>query len=237
VRLATGRLAGFEALLRWRRPEGLLGPEEFLAVVEEIGLILPIGSVVLREACHQARRWHQLSTGGRIVPVSVNLSDKQFRDPALPMRLEAILEETGLPAEGLSLDVSEAAIIESAGAGATALARLRARGLKIYIDDYGSGYSSLRYLHAFPVDGLKIDRSVVAGLDAGSEPLVRAILDAARGLGLPVVAEGVETDAQWARMRGLQCELAQGFRFSPPVDAETAASLLAEGAWQRLERA
>ena len=97
------------------------------------------------------------------------------------------------------------------------------------MDDFGSGYSSLRYLHAFPVDGLKIDRSVVAGLDDGSEPLVRAILEAARGIGLPVIAEGVETDAQWARMRGLQCELAQGFRFSPPVDAETAASLLADG--------
>jgi diguanylate cyclase (GGDEF)-like protein/PAS domain S-box-containing protein len=237
VRLATGRLAGFEALLRWQRPEGLLGPEEFLAVVEETGLILPIGTVVLREACRQARRWQQLSPGGRVLPVSVNLSDKQFRDPALPMRIETILEETGLPAEGLRLDISEAAIIESAGQGTSALARLRARGLKIDVDDYGSGYSSLRYLHAFPVDGLKIDRSVMARLDAGSEPLVRAILEAARGIGLPVVAEGVETDAQWSRMRGLQCELAQGFRFSPPVDADTAASLLAEGAWQRLGRA
>jgi len=237
VRLATGRLAGFEALLRWKRPEGLWGPEEFLAVVEETGLILPIGSVVLREACRQARRWQQLSAGGRVLPVSVNLSDKQFRDPALPTRIEAILAETGLPAEGLRLEISEAAIIESAGQGTSALARLRARGLKVYIDDYGSGYSSLRYLHAFPVDGLKIDRSVMARLDTGSEPLVRAILEAARGIGLPVVAEGVETDAQWSRMRGLQCELAQGFRFSPPVDADTAASLLAEGAWQRLGRA
>jgi diguanylate cyclase (GGDEF)-like protein/PAS domain S-box-containing protein len=237
VRLATGRLAGFEALLRWQRPEGLLVPEEFLAVVEETGLTLPIGSLVLREACRQARRWQQLSPGGRVLPVSVNLSDKQFRDPALPTRIEAILEETGLPPAGLRLDISEAAIIESAGTGTSALARLRARGLKIDVDDYGSGYSSLRYLHAFPVDGLKIDRSVIARLDAGSEPLVRAILEAARGIGLPVVAEGVETDAQWSRMRGLQCELAQGFRFSPPVDADTAASLLAEGAWQRLGRA
>jgi EAL domain-containing protein (putative c-di-GMP-specific phosphodiesterase class I) len=109
---------------------------------------------------------------------------------------------------------------------------LRARGLQVLIDDFGSGYSSLRYLHAFPVDGLKIDRSVVARLDAGSEPLVRAILEAARGMGLPVTAEGVETDAQWSRMRGLQCELGQGLRFSPPVDADTAASLLSNRAWQ-----
>jgi diguanylate cyclase (GGDEF)-like protein/PAS domain S-box-containing protein len=237
VRLSTGRLAGFEALLRWRRPERLWGPEEFLAVVEETGLILPIGSVVLREACRQARRWRELRASDRILPVSVNLSDKQLRDPALPTRIEAVLAENGLPPEALRLEISEAAIIESAGTGTSALARLRQRGLEVYVDDYGSGYSSLRYLHAFPVDGLKIDRSVMARLDAGSEPLVRAILDAARGLGLPVVAEGVETDAQWSRMRGLQCEMAQGFRFFPPADAETAASLLAEGAWQRLGRA
>ena len=237
VRLGTGRLAGFEALLRWRRPDRLWGPEEFLAVVEEMGLILPIGSLVLREACRQARRWQQLSPGGRVLPVSVNLSDKQFRDPALATRIEAILQETGLPPGGLRLEVSEATIIESAGAGTSDLARLRAKGLEIYVDDFGSGYSSLRYLHAFPVDGLKIDCSVLARLDGGSEPLVRAILEAARTMGVPVVAEGVETDAQWSRMRGLQCELAQGSRFSPPVDAETAASLLAEGAWQRLGRA
>jgi diguanylate cyclase (GGDEF)-like protein len=237
VRLSTGLLVGFEALLRWQRPDRLWSPEEFLALVEETGLILPVGSVVLREACRQARRWHELAGADRGLPVSVNLSDKQFRDPALPTRIQAILEETGLPPAGLRLDVSEAAIIESAGTGTSALGGLRSRGLEVYIDDFGSGYSSLRYLHAFPVDGLKIDRSVVAGLDDGSEPLVRAILEAARGIGLPVIAEGVETDAQWSRMRGLQCEMAQGFRFSPPVDAETAASLLAEGAWQRVGRA
>jgi diguanylate cyclase (GGDEF)-like protein/PAS domain S-box-containing protein len=237
VRLATGRLAGFEALLRWRREERVWEPDEFLPAVEETGLILPIGSVVLREACRQARRWQQLASGERVLPVSVNLSDKQFRDPALAARIEAILAETGLPPAGLRLEVSEATIIESAGTGTSALARLRSKGLKIYVDDFGSGYSSLRYLHAFPVDGLKIDRAVMARLDAGSEPLIRAILEAARSIGVPVIAEGVETDAQWSRMRGLQCELAQGFRFSPPVDAETAASLLTEGAWQGLERA
>ena len=237
VRLATGGLAGFEALLRWRREERVWEPEEFLPAVEETGLILPIGSVVLREACRQARRWQKLAAGGRGLPVCVNLSDKQFRDPALATRIEAILAETGLSPAGLRLEVSEAAIIEGAGTETAALARLRSKGLKLYIDDFGSGYSSLRYLHAFPVDGLKIDRSVIERLDAGSEPLVRAILEAARSIGVPVVAEGVETDAQWSRMRGLQCEMAQGFRFSPPVDAETAASLLAEGAWQRLGRA
>jgi diguanylate cyclase (GGDEF)-like protein/PAS domain S-box-containing protein len=237
VRLSTGRLAGFEALLRWQRGERLSSPDEFLAMMEETGLILPVGSVVLREACAQARRWQKLLGADRVLPVSVNLSDKQFRDPALPTRVETALAETGLPPAGLRLEVSEAAIIETAGTGTRALAGLRGRGLKVYIDDFGSGYSSLRYLHAFPVDGLKIDRSVLAGLESGSEPLVRAILEAARGIGLPVIAEGVETDAQWSRMRGLQCELAQGYRFSPPVDAETAASLLAEGAWQRPGRA
>ena len=237
VRLSTGRLAGFEALLRWQRADRLWSPDEFLAVVEETGLILPVGSVVLREACRQARRWQQLTGSDRPLPVSVNLSDKQFRDPALPTRIQAILGETGLPPGALRLEVSETAIIESAGTGTRALAGLRSKGLEVYVDDFGSGYSSLRYLHAFPVDGLKIDRSVTAGLDSGSEPLIRAILDAARGLGLPVIAEGVETDAQWSRMRGLQCEMGQGFRFSPPVDAETASSLLAEGAWQGRGRA
>jgi diguanylate cyclase (GGDEF)-like protein/PAS domain S-box-containing protein len=237
VRLATGRLAGFEALVRWQRADRLSSPDEFLPLVEETGLILPIGSVVLREACRQARRWQDLTGPDFVLPVSVNLSDKQFRDPALPTRIEAILAETSLAPAGLRLEVSEAAIIESAGAGTQGLARLRERGLQVHIDDFGSGYSSLRYLHAFPVDGLKIDRSVVARLDAGSEPLVRAILEAARGIRLPVTAKGVETDAQWARMRGLQCEWAQGFRFSPPVDAETAASLISAGAWHRRGRA
>jgi len=236
VRLATGRLAGFEALLRWQRGDRLAAPDEFLAMVEETGLILPIGSVVLREACRQARRWQDLTGPDLVLPVGVNLSDKQFRDPALPTRIEAILEETGLLAAGLRLEVSEAAIIESAGAGTQGLSALRARGLQVHIDDFGSGYSSLRYLHAFPVDGLKIDRSVVARLDSGSEPLVRAILEAARGIRLPVTAEGVETDAQWSRMRGLQCELAQGFRFSAPVDAEAAAGLISAGAWHRRGR-
>jgi diguanylate cyclase (GGDEF)-like protein/PAS domain S-box-containing protein len=237
VRLATGRLAGFEALLRWQRGDRLAAPDEFLAMVEETGLILPIGSVVLREACRQARRWQDSTGPDLVLPVAVNLSDKQFRDPALPTRIEAILEETGLSPAGLRLEVSEAAIIESAGTGTQGLAGLRARGLQVYIDDFGSGYSSLRYLHAFPADGLKIDSAVVARLDGGSEPLIRAILEAARGIGLPVIAEGVETDAQWSRMRGLQCELAQGFRFSPPVDAEAAAALLSDRVWQGRGRA
>jgi diguanylate cyclase (GGDEF)-like protein/PAS domain S-box-containing protein len=237
VRLATGRLAGFEALLRWQQGERLAAPDEFLAMVEETGLILPLGSLVLREACRQARRWLELTGPDLILPVGVNLSDKQFRDPALATRVEAVLAETGLPPAALRLEVSEAAIIESAGVGTHGLATLRGRGLQVVIDDFGSGYSSLRYLHAFPVDGLKIDRAVVARLDAGSEPLARAILEAARGIRLPVTAEGVETDAQWSRMRGLQCELAQGFRFSPPVDAEAAASLISAGAWHRRGRA
>jgi EAL domain-containing protein (putative c-di-GMP-specific phosphodiesterase class I) len=206
-------------------------------LAEETGLILPLGSFVLREACREARRWLDLTGPDLLLPVGVNLSDKQFRDPALPTRIEAVLAETGLPPAGLRLEVPEAAIIESAGAGTQGLTALRGRGLHVVIDDFGSGYSSLRYLHAFPVDGLKIDRAVIARLDAGSEPLVRAILDAARGIRLPVTAEGVETDAQWSRMRGLQCELAQGVRFSAPVDAESAASLLAKGAWQPLARA
>jgi len=237
VRLATGRLAGFEALLRWQRGDRVAAPEEFLSSIEETGLILPVGSVVLREACAQARRWRDLTGPDLVLPVGVNLSDKQFGDPALATRIEAVLAENGLPPECLRLEVSEAAIIESAGAGMAKLASLRSRGLQVWIDDYGSGYSSLRYLHAFPVDGLKIDRAVVGRLDAGSEPLVRAILEAARGIRMPVTAEGVETDAQWARMRGLQCELAQGFRFSLPVDAEAAADLISAGAWHRRGRA
>jgi diguanylate cyclase (GGDEF)-like protein/PAS domain S-box-containing protein len=237
VRLANGRLAGFEALLRWQRGDRLAEPDEFLALVEETGLILPLGSLVLREACRQARRWRDIIGPDPVLPVGVNLSDKQFRDPALPTRIEGVLAEMGLPPACLCVEVSEAAIIEGAGAGTQGLASLRARGLKVVIDDFGSGYSSLRYLHAFPVDGLKIDRAVIERLDAGSEPLVRAILEAARGIRLPVTAEGVETDAQWSRMRGLQCELAQGFRFSPPVDAEAAASLLSTGTWHRPARA
>jgi len=229
VRLGTGKIPGFEALLRWEHPErGLLAPEEFVPLAEETGLIVPIGKLVLEEACFQAKEWQERHPFVPSVAVCVNLSAKQFREPDLTETVARILEETGLEPGSLFLEVTESAAMSDAPTTVAALEELQDLGVRVLIDDFGTGYSSLSYLERFPLDYVKIDRSFVGKLDEdlGSAVLVSGMIDLAHALRSEVIAEGVETEEQLERLRGVGCDLAQGFHFSEPLPGEAAGALL-----------
>jgi diguanylate cyclase (GGDEF)-like protein/PAS domain S-box-containing protein len=231
VRVADRRIAGFEALARWQHPErGLVAPSEFIHLAEETGLVVPLGRAVLEEACRQAAAW-QVSSGEDLT-VSVNLSAKQFSQPDLVEQVDAALRLAGLPARLLKLEVTESMVMENTDGAIALLRRLKALGVHIAIDDFGTGYSSLSYLLRLPADTLKIDRSFVSGTgDAGRNvSIVRTVVGLAYSLGLDVVAEGVETEQQMALLAELGCPFAQGFLFSPAVEAEVAAQLARDGA-------
>ncbi len=230
IELATGRIVGAEALLRWQHPvRGLVPPVHFIPVAEDSGLIIPIGAWVLREACRQARVWQQ--AGLPILTVAVNLSALQFQRPELLETVEQALAESGLSPEYLELELTESILIQDAASALTTVQQLRATGLKLSIDDFGTGYSSLSYLQKLAVQALKIDQSFVRGLagDADSAAIVRAVIQLSRSLKLITVAEGVETDAQLAFLRNYGCDQVQGYYFSRPVPAEEFARLLASG--------
>ncbi len=227
VAVTTEQITGFEALVRWQHPErGLVWPSEFIPLAEETGLITEIGQWVLREACAQLRRW-QVSAGPGLT-MSVNLSGKQFTQPDLFQQVKTTLEQTGLDARCLRLEITESVVMQNAEITAQMLAQLRSLGAQLSIDDFGTGYSSLSYLHRFPVTTLKIDRSFVSRMGLGDEnsEIVRTILTLAANLGMDVVAEGVETEGQLKLLRMLHCDYAQGFLFSLPVDADAAGALL-----------
>ncbi|HVF45852.1 MAG TPA: EAL domain-containing protein [Pyrinomonadaceae bacterium] len=232
ITLATGKLSGFEALVRWRHPErGIVSPAEFIPLAEETRLITEIGAWVLTEACRQMSEWRELIPSQQHLTVSVNLSSKQLTRPGLPDLVRRTLGETGLPPHCLKLEITESAVMDNAESAASLLAQLRALGIQLSIDDFGTGYSSLSYLHRFPVDTLKIDRSFVAKMTDNSEngEIVRTIVTLASNLGMCVVAEGVETEEQHARLEALGCEYAQGFLYSRPVEAESALALIRRG--------
>jgi EAL domain-containing protein (putative c-di-GMP-specific phosphodiesterase class I) len=223
VSLASKRLDGFEALLRWQHPErGLLLPADFLPLAETTGLIVPIGIWVLREACARAQSW------GSEIPLTmnVNVSPRQLANPEFVRVLRGILAETGLSPGRLRLEISEEVFLDGV---ASVLADLHRLGVRLGLDDFGTGRSTLASLRHSPVDTLKLDRSFVTELGADEEggALVRGILSLAHGLGLSVVAEGVENDAQAARLTALDCEAGQGHYFSRPVDAEAAGGMVA----------
>ena len=229
VSLATHRIAGMEALVRWQHPErGLLLPDEFIPLAEEIGTIVPLGRWVLRSACAEARRWQEQANGGPPVAVSVNLSGHQFSQPDVPALVCEVLDESGLPAPSLRLELTESALMDDPAGAAAKLGQLKRVGVNLEIDDFGTGYSSLSYLRRFPIDALKIDRAFVSRMDAEVEDrdIVRTIVTLAANLGVSAVAEGVETPAQAAQLRSFNCPYAQGFLFSPPVVAGEAAALL-----------
>jgi diguanylate cyclase (GGDEF)-like protein/PAS domain S-box-containing protein len=227
VSLADGRIAGFEALARWRHPvRGLLQPAEFIPAAEETGLIVPLGRWVLREACRQMREWNRRY--GAALSVNVNLSPRQFGDAGLAGDVADALRETELPASFLKLEITENLLMGDAGGAAATLEELKTLGVELCIDDFGIGYSSLSYLHRFPIDTLKIDRSFITrlGADAQSEQIVRTIVVLAQTLNLRAVAEGVETPEQAERLRGMGCEYAQGYRFSHPVPGDAAGAMI-----------
>jgi diguanylate cyclase (GGDEF)-like protein len=228
VDLASRRLTGFEALLRWTHPtRGALAPADFIPIAEETGLIDPLGLWVLREACRQGREWLDRFREAA-VPISVNVSPHQLSAPDFVERVGDVLTETGYPGRFLTLEITETALASTAAVAASRLERLRALGVRVSMDDFGAGHSGLGLLHAVPIDTLKIDRSFVAsiGVVAAGEAMVRTVVSLARGLGLDVVAEGVEGLDQLELLLGLSCGFAQGNLFSQPIPAAAAEEIL-----------
>jgi diguanylate cyclase (GGDEF)-like protein/PAS domain S-box-containing protein len=223
VEIAGVTTVGVEALIRWHHPDqGLVAPYRFIPVAEESGLIIPIGAWVLEQACHQLRDWHHRDHTGPQGSVEVNLSARQIDDARIVRTVEEILTRTGLPAEYLTLEITESALMEDPTAALGILGALKEIGVQLAIDDFGTGYSSLSYLQRFPLDILKIDQSFVEtlGSESGGDEIVSAVIDLAHALGLKVVAEGVESTSQLQILRSLGCDLAQGFLFSRPLPAE-----------------
>jgi EAL domain-containing protein (putative c-di-GMP-specific phosphodiesterase class I) len=209
--------------VRWNHPtQGLIAPGKFISIAEETGLIMPLGEWVLREACQQLRQWQFKFSHLWPMTVSVNLSGRQFSHPGLTDQLRHILEETGLSASFLKLEITESVIMENTEAALGMLAKIKEMGLQLSVDDFGTGYSSLGYLYRFPMDVLKIDRSFISRVDVDGEKLelVRTITTLAWNLGMDVVAEGVETTKQLAQLKALKCEYGQGHLFSKPICAK-----------------
>ncbi len=219
IDIASGRVVGVEALLRWRHPEaGMLGPAQFLAAAEACGLIVPIGDWVLQAACRQARSWHDQ---GMPVTMGVNLSLIQFRQKDFLQKVKDVLLHTGLAPQHLELEITENVLLDSAAAARETMQALRRMGVALSVDDFGTGYSGLGYLKHFPVDKLKIDQSFVRDLvdNANDAAIIRAILIMAKSLKLKVVAEGVETAGQLDFLRAQGCDEFQGHYFARPVRA------------------
>jgi EAL domain-containing protein (putative c-di-GMP-specific phosphodiesterase class I) len=230
VDLQSGRIVGVEALIRWQHPErGLVSPAEFIPLLEETGLIVPVGEWVLQSACEQARAWE----GVGISPtyVSVNLSARQFGAASFLATVDQLRKEARLDAKLLELEITESVLMQEGDNSLKTLEALQAMGIRIAIDDFGTGYSSLAYLKRFPIHTLKIDRSFIKDLprDGDDAAIVTAVISLARGLGLNVVAEGVETAEQLRFLRSRSCDTVQGFVFSKPLPAEEITRLLWEG--------
>jgi diguanylate cyclase (GGDEF)-like protein/PAS domain S-box-containing protein len=222
VELNSGRLTGFEALVRWQHPDrGSVLPERFIAIAEETGFIVPIGQWVLFEACLQMQRWNEKHSTDKPLSISVNLSGRQFGHSNLLEQITQILDATGLDPRLLKLEITESVVMESVESAAGTLEKLRALGVELSIDDFGTGYSSLSYLHKLPIDTLKIDRSFVSRMAENNEnkEIVRTIIMLAKTLGMGVIAEGVETREQAELLRELECDCVQGFLISRPIVA------------------
>ena len=229
VSLADQRITGFEALVRWNHPRrGLLYPSEFISVAEETGLIAPLGLWILHEACRQMAAWHKSMIRRRALSISVNISFKQLAEASLADDIERILAETGLDPATLTLEITESSIMENARMAIATLRRFKELNISLEIDDFGTGYSSLSYLRQLPFDTVKIDRSFVKemGTSDDTSEIVSTILQLARSLNMDVVAEGVETKDQLARLTAMGCYSGQGYYFSKPVDAERARRLI-----------
>ncbi len=233
VSLATERIIGFEALLRWQHPErGLLHPEQFIGAAEETGLIVPICWLGLHEACLQLREWQYRFPTHPPLSVSINISGKLFLQARMAERVLAALAECGLSPECLHLEITESAMLDHREAALAELRALRQAGIELHVDDFGTGYSSLTYLQRFSYDSLKIDRSFVGNVLRTEETnaIVKAIIALGKMLGMNVIAEGVETREQLLWLREAQCPQGQGFWFSEPLDSAAVGSLLWKGA-------
>lgn len=227
IDLVSGRMSGVEALVRWQHPRrGLVSPEEFIPLAEETGLILRLGTWVLEEACRQGQQW--LEEGLPPLHVAVNISADQFQKGGLPKQLNEILIATGLPADRLTLEMTESVVMEEAEATMQIMSEIDGLGVRLALDDFGQGYSSLSYLKRFPLDVLKVDKAFVDGLVDNTEDraIVRSVVALARELNISVTAEGIETERQMEQVKALGCNVGQGYWFSRPVTADAITELL-----------
>ncbi|NEO99937.1 MAG: EAL domain-containing protein [Symploca sp. SIO2E9] len=232
VSLATGRIIGFEALLRWQHPQrGLVYPTEFIPTAEETGLISPMDWWTLRQACHQMKLWQEEFQDIQPLTINVNLSCQQFTQPDVIQQIDAILQETELSASSLKLEITESEVMENPDLVRSWLLQLKQRKINLCIDDFGTGYSSLSRLDNFPINTLKIDRSFVSRIGAPGKnaEIIQAIVNLAQTLDIEVVAEGIEVLEQANSLLALQCEYGQGYLFSKPVDSDAARKLLMDG--------
>jgi len=229
VALEDRRIVSFEALVRWNHPDfGLVPPDQFIPIAEETGLILPIGKWVMREACRQMQEWNTQFAPADTVAVCVNIAPKQFETRTLVNCVGEILQETGLDPRLLDLEVTENLTMQDAAQASDILHDLTALGVSISLDDFGTGYSSLSYLHRFPIRTLKIDRSFIAQIETCKESreIVQTIVALGHGLGMKVIAEGIENAAQMELLRSLGCDFGQGYLFSRPARAEQVSEML-----------
>ena len=226
IDLARGEVCGFEALLRWNHPKrGLVPPDEFIPVAEEIGLIVPLGDWVLKQACRDAAKWPAKTT------IAVNLSPVQFRNPMLALSVVSALGQSGLAASRLELEITESVLLQADRTVLDALHQFRDLGVRICMDDFGTGYSSLSYLQKFPFDKIKIDRSFVSNVQSNpqSATIIRAVIGLGRGLNLPIVAEGVETQGELDFLTEEACDEIQGYLVGRPAPIDLYADLVGRG--------
>ncbi len=229
ISLQTGKITGFEALIRWQHPQkNLVSPGLFIPIAEETGLIISMGEWILKEACQQLKTWQTQFPDYFYLKVGVNLSSKQLKYANLIDTIDKVLEETKLEAESLKIEITESLVMENIQIATDILLKIKERNIEICLDDFGTGYSSLSYLHGLPVNILKIDRSFVMGMQANNEnsEIVRAIVSLAHILGMEIIAEGVETELELAQLRCLGCEQAQGYFFAKPLPKEEVENLL-----------
>jgi len=227
--LSNHQIIGFEALIRWHHPQrGLVSPAEFIPLVEETSLIVPLGAWVLREATHQIMLWQTKFPMNPPLSMSINVSPVQLTQPFFIELIDRLLQETKIPPSSLKLEITETAVMENAQSVKNILFHLKERGIHLSIDDFGTGYSSLSYLHSFPFDVLKIDRAFVSSMsvDPKNLEIIRTIIMLAHNLGMDLIAEGIETEEQSSQLEDLKCEYGQGYLFSRPVDSEAAERLL-----------
>jgi EAL domain-containing protein (putative c-di-GMP-specific phosphodiesterase class I) len=238
MEIASGKITGLEALLRWQHPElGLVPPDKFIGIAENSGLIIPIGEWVLRTACSQARKWQD--EGLPAVSVSVNVSAVQFRQEGFCELVRKVLRETGLASQHLELELTESLLLANPDLMLSVVQELRAIGVTLAIDDFGTGYSSFSYLRQLRVSKLKIDRSFVRDVPINFDDaaITSAIISMAKSLRLKVIAEGVENEAQMSFLRAHQCDEIQGYYFSKPLAVDKVADKLRGGYPEALVRA
>jgi EAL domain-containing protein (putative c-di-GMP-specific phosphodiesterase class I) len=228
IRLLDSQIVGMEVLLRWYPEQGgIISPGDFVPVAEDSGLIIPLDYWVLLRGCQQFYQWQQQNLPLLPLSISINLSAKHFARPDLVEQIDRILQESKLDVRNLNLEITESAIIDNEAEVSRVLNQLKERQIKLTLDDFGTGFSSLSYLHRFPIDAIKIDRSFVS---EGSETIanleiVRSVLNLAHSLGIEAVAEGIETVQQLVQLKELGCEYGQGYFFFKPLDAKTAEQL------------